>query len=165
MTSRPVAIPGPDGSFENRRLVGITGGLFFEPGIEPLPFGTAISAAVERTWYIITVSLAGLKQMILGSISTCNLSGPVAIAETAGQVASQGALPFLALIAGLSTAVGLMNLFPIPVLDGGHLLFCAYETITGRKPSDSVLQFLMTFGLVLVLGLTVFAVVMNSICP
>ena len=103
--------------------------------------------------------------MILGSISTCNLSGPVAIAETAGQVASQGALQFLALIAGLSTAVGLMNLFPIPVLDGGHLLFCAYETITGRKPSDSVLQFLMTFGLVLVLGLTVFAVVMNSICP
>ena len=165
LTSRPVAIPGLDGSFENRRLVGITGGLFFEPGIEPLPFGTAITAAVERTWYIITVSLAGLKQMILGSISACNLSGPVAIAETVGQVASQGALPFLALIAGLSTAVGLMNLFPIPVLDGGHLLFCAYETITGRKPSDSVLQFLMTFGLVLVLGLTVFAVVMNSICP
>jgi regulator of sigma E protease len=139
--------------------------LFFEPGIEPLPFGTAITAAVERTWYIITVSLAGLKQMILGSISACNLSGPVAIAETAGQVASQGALPFLALIAGLSTAVGLMNLFPIPVLDGGHLLFCAYETITGRTPSDSVLQFLMSFGLVLVLGLTLFAVVMNLICP
>ena len=165
LTSRPVAIPRPDGSFENRRLVGITGGLFFEPGTEPLPFGTAITAAVERTWYIITVSLAGLKQMILGSISACNLSGPVAIAETAGQVASQGALPFMALIAGLSTAVGMMNLFPIPVLDGGHLVFCAYEAITGRKPSDSVLQFLMTFGLILVLGLTVFAVVMNSICP
>ena len=120
---------------------------------------------VFRTWFIINISLAGLKQMILGSISACNLSGPVAIAETAGQMASQGALPFLALIAGLSTAVGLMNLFPIPVLDGGHLVFCAYEAITGRKPSDSVLNILMTFGLILIFSLTVFAVIMNSICP
>jgi len=164
LTSRLIAIPGLNGSFENRRLVGITGGIFFEPSKEPLPFGIAITAAFKRTWYIITVSLAGIKQMVLGSISACNLSGPVAIAETAGQVASQGAMPFLALIAGLSTAVGLMNLFPIPVLDGGHLLFCAYEVITGRKPSDSVLQVLMTFGLVVVLSLTLFAVVMNQIC-
>jgi len=164
LTSRLVAIPELNGSFENRRLVGITGGIFFEPGKEPLPFGIAITAALKRTWYIITVSLAGIKQMVLGSISACNLSGPVAIAETAGQVASQGAMPFLALIASLSTAVGLMNLFPIPVLDGGHLLFCAYEFITGRKPSDSVLQILMTFGLVVVLSLTLFAVVMNEIC-
>ena len=164
LTSRLVAIPELNGSFENRRLVGITGGIFFEPGKEPLPFGIAITAALKRTWYIITVSLAGIKQMVLGSISACNLSGPVAIAETAGQVASQGAMPFLALIAGLSTAVGLMNLFPIPVLDGGHLLFCAYEFITGRKPSDSVLQILMTFGLGVVLSLTLFAVVMNEIC-
>ena len=164
LTSRLVAIPELNGSFQNRRLVGITGGIFFEPGKEPLPFGIAITAALKRTWYIITVSLAGIKQMVLGSISACNLSGPVAIAETAGQVASQGAMPFLALIAGLSTAIGLMNLFPIPVLDGGHLLFCAYEFITGRKPSDSVLQILMTVGLVVVLSLTLFAVVMNEIC-
>jgi regulator of sigma E protease len=103
--------------------------------------------------------------MVVGSISACNLSGPVAIAEKKKKKASQGALPFLALIAGLSTAVGLMNLFPIPILDGGHLVFCAYEAVTGRKPSDSVLQFLMTFGLIIVLSLTVFAVVMNQICP
>jgi regulator of sigma E protease len=89
----------------------------------------------------------------------------VAIAETAGQMARQGAMPFVALIAGLSTAVGLMNLFPIPVLDGGHLLFCAYEAITGHKPSDSALQILMTIGLFLVLSLTAFAVVMNFMCP
>ena len=107
--------------------MGITGGTFFEPGTEPQSFIVAIKAAVERTWFIIKMSLTGLKQMIVGSISACNLSGPVAIAETAGQMASQGALPFLALIAGLSTAVGLMNLFPIPILDGGHLVFCAYE--------------------------------------
>ena len=165
LRSKSVAIPEPDGSFKSRRLVGITGSTFFEPDKEPQSFVVAITAAVERTWFIINISLAGLKQMILGSISACNLSGPVAIAETAGQMASQGALPFLALIAGLSTAVGLMNLFPIPVLDGGHLVFCAYEAISGKKPSDSVLNVLMTFGLVIVLSLTVFAVIMNSICP
>ena len=81
-------------------------------------------------------------------------------------MASQGARALCELlIAGLSVAVGLMNLFPIPILDGGHLVFCAYEAITGRKPSDSVLQFLMTFGLIIVLSLTVFAVIMNQICP
>ena len=165
LRSKPVAIPGADGTFENRRLVGITGGTFFEPEKKAQPFSTAIIAAVKRTWYIIKISLLGLKQMILGSISACNLSGPVAIAETAGQIASQGAVPFLALIAGLSTAVGLMNLFPIPVLDGGHLVFCAVEAITGRKPSDSVVQFLMTLGLIIVLSLTAFSVVMNSVCP
>jgi regulator of sigma E protease len=103
--------------------------------------------------------------MIKGSISTCNLSGPVDIAKVAGQMASQGVVRFVNLIAGLSVAVGLMNLFPIPILDGGHLVFCAYEAITGRKPNDSVLQFLMTFGLIIVLSLTVFAVIMNQICP
>ena len=165
LRSKNIAIPEPDGSFKSRRLVGITGSTFFEPDTEPQSFDVAITAAFERTWYIINISLAGLKQMILGSISACNLSGPVAIAETAGQMASQGALSFLALIAGLSTAVGLMNLFPIPVLDGGHLIFCAYEAITGRKPSDFVLNGLMTFGLILVFSLTIFAVIMNFICP
>ena len=165
LTAKSVAIPSANGDFVNRRLVGISGGTFFEPATNPLPFGVAIAAAAERTWSIITLSLAGLKQMVLGSISACNISGPVAIAETAGQMARQGAMPFVALIAGLSTAVGLMNLFPIPVLDGGHLLFCAYEAITGRKPSDSALQILMTVGLLLVLTLTAFAVVMNFVCP
>ena len=165
LKSKPVAIPGPDGSFTNRRLVGISGAMFFEPGTEPLPFVTALQAAVARTWFIIKISLAGLSEMVLGKISACNLSGPVAIAETAGQVATQGTIPFLALIAGLSTAVGLMNLFPIPVLDGGHLLICAYEFVTSRKPSERILQLIMTLGLFFILSLTVFTVVMNTLCP
>ena len=165
LSSKSVAVPGPDGTLENRRLVGISGDIFFEPGTEPLAFNLAILAAVQQTWKAIRWQLIGLKQMILGSISACNMSGPVEIAKIAGQVASQGTLPFLYLIAGLSVAVGLMNLFPIPVLDGGHLVFCAYEAVTGRKPSDSVLNILMTFGLIIILSLTLFAVIMNSICP
>jgi regulator of sigma E protease len=165
LKSKAVALPGPDGSFTNRRLVGISSAMFFEPGTLPLPFITALKAAAARTWFIIKISLAGLSEMVLGKISACNLSGPVAIAETAGQVASQGTIPFLALIAGLSTAIGLMNLFPIPVLDGGHLIMCAYEFITGRKPSERILQFIMSAGLFFILSLTVFTVVMNILCP
>ena len=89
----------------------------------------------------------------------------MAIAETAGQVATQGTIPFLALIAGLSTAVGLMNLFPTPVLDGGHLIMCAYEFVTGRKPRERTLQLIMSAGLFFILSLTVFTVVMNMLCP
>ena len=165
LRSKSVAVPGPEGSLVNRRLVGISGDIFFEPGTKPLAFTVAIAGAVKTTWGAITWQLVALKQMIKGSISTCNLSGPVDIAKVAGQMASQGVVRFVNLIAGLSVAVGLMNLFPIPILDGGHLVFCAYEAITGRKPNDSVLQFLMTFGLIIVLSLTVFAVIMNQICP
>ena len=139
--------------------------MFFEPGTEPLPFFEALKAATARTWFIIKISLSGLSEMILGRISACNLSGPVAIAETAGQVASQGTVPFLALIAGLSTAVGLMNLFPIPVLDGGHLLMCAYEAVSGQKPNERILQLIMSAGLFFILSLTVFTVFMNILCP
>ena len=165
LKSKAVAVPGPDGSFTNRRLVGISSAMFFEPGTLPLPFITALKAATARTWFIIKISLSGLSEMVLGKISACNLSGPVAIAETAGQVATQGTIPFLALIAGLSTAVGLMNLFPIPVLDGGHLIMCAYEFVTGRKPRERTLQLIMSAGLFFILSLTVFTVVMNMLCP
>ena len=71
--------------------------------------------------------------MAVGAISTCNLQGPIGIAETSGAAASQGWLSFIWFIAVLSTAVGLLNLFPIPVLDGGHLVFHAYEALTGTS--------------------------------
>jgi regulator of sigma E protease len=69
------------------------------------------------------------------------------------------------MIAGLSTAVGLMNLFPIPVLDGGHLVFHVYEAVTGKPPSDSVLRVLMTIGLLSLLSLMAFALGNDLFCP
>jgi regulator of sigma E protease len=103
--------------------------------------------------------------MITGAISSCNMSGPIGIAEVSGAMASQGVDSFIWFIAVLSAAVGLLNLFPIPVLDGGHLVFYAYEAATGRKPSDKVLRVLMTVGLTLVLGLMVFALFNDIFCP
>ena len=165
LTPKAVAIPNADGGFDNRRLIGITGEItFFVPETEPLGFVTAITAATVRVWVIIKTSLVGIVQIISAKISVCNLSGPIAIAETAGQMASQGTMPFIALIAGLSTAVGLMNLFPIPILDGGHLVFCAYEAVARRKPNERAVQILMTFGLGFVLFFTIFAMVVNFNC-
>jgi regulator of sigma E protease len=103
--------------------------------------------------------------MITGAISTCNLSGPIGIAETSGSMASQGTTSFIWFIAVLSTAVGLLNLFPIPVLDGGHLVFHAYEAVTGRPPSDKALRVLMAIGLTLLLSLMLFALSNDLFCP
>jgi regulator of sigma E protease len=103
--------------------------------------------------------------MIVGNISTCNLSGPVGIAQASGAMASQGAQSFIYFIAVLSTAVGLLNLFPVPALDGGHLTFYAYEAVTGKPPSDKALRVLMSIGLALVLSLMIFALGNDLFCP
>lgn len=103
--------------------------------------------------------------MAAGAISSCNLSGPIGIAQTSGQAASQGGLAFIWFIAVLSTAVGLLNLFPVPVLDGGHLVFFAYEAITGRPPSEKALRILMALGLSLLIAMMVFALSNDLFCP
>lgn len=159
LTPRLVAIPQADGSMRDEPKLGIgTGGLFFEPATTQVGIAEAMKLAVQQVWFIIKQSLNGLKQMIIGNINTCNLSGPVGIAETSGSMASQGALSFISFIAVLSTAVGLLNLFPIPILDGGHLVFHAYEAVTGKTPSDGALRILMTVGIALIGMLMVFAI-------
>ncbi len=165
LTPRRVDIPRPDGGFDQRWLIGISGGLFFEPDTERLGPWRAVTAATERTGDIITSSLSGMYHMITGAISACNLSGPVTIAETSGQMATMGTITFLSFIAVLSTAIGLMNLFPIPMLDGGHLVFYAYEAITGKTPSDRAYQFLMAIGFSCVMTLMFFALATDIFCP
>ncbi|WP_371038429.1 RIP metalloprotease RseP [Rhodosalinus sp. FB01] len=157
--------PQPDGGFVTHWRIGIVGGLAFEPATEIVGPVEAFTSGVAQTATIIQGSLSGLWHMITGAISTCNLSGPVGIAETSGAMAAQGATSFIWFIAVLSTAVGLLNLFPIPVLDGGHLVFYAYEAVAGRPPSDQALQVLMGAGLVLILGLMAFALTNDIFCP
>src|SRR5690606_37703642 len=105
--------------------------------------GTALVEGLGQLGFVITSSLSGLWHIVTGAISTCNLSGPVGIAETSGAMASQGLVEFIWFLAVISTAVGLLNLFPIPILDGGHLMFHAWEAVTGRMPSDAALRVLM----------------------
>ncbi len=154
-----------EGGFETRWLIGFSGGAFFEAPRVTLGVGEAALGGARQTWFIATSSLSGLWHMITGAISSCNIQGPIGIAQTSGDMASQGAQSFIWFIAVLSTAVGLLNLFPIPVLDGGHLVFHAYEAVSGKPPNDKVLNVMMTTGLVLLLSLMVFALSNDLLCP
>ncbi|MCV6598712.1 MAG: RIP metalloprotease RseP [Mangrovicoccus sp.] len=164
LTPRQMDVPVEDG-FEKRYLIGVSGGLFFEPETVSPGVFSAFSWGITQTGFIIEQSLSGLWHMITGAISSCNLQGPIGIAETSGAAASQGLSSFIWFIAVLSTAVGMINLFPIPVLDGGHLLFYAYEAVVGRPPSDGVLRVLMTAGLAVILSLMFFALSNDIFCP
>ena len=165
LTPKRVDEPQADGGFATQWRIGIAGGMAFDPATQSPGVGEALWSGVAQTGRIINGSLSGLEHMITGAISTCNLSGPIGIAQTSGAMASQGPQSFLWFIAVLSTAVGLLNLFPIPALDGGHLVFYAYEAVTGKPPSDGALRVLMTVGLTLVLTLMVFALGNDLFCP
>ena len=165
LSPKRVDLPTAEGGFETRWLIGLTGGLFFTPERTTPSVTDAVTGGVDQVIFIVKSSLSGLYHVVTGAISTCNLSGPLGIAQTTGAAASQGISSFIWFIAVLSTAVGLLNLFPIPVLDGGHLVFHAYEAVTGKPPSDGALRVLMTVGLVLLLSLMVFALSNDVFCP
>ncbi|MGR3342721.1 MAG: RIP metalloprotease RseP [Paracoccaceae bacterium] len=162
---RSVDLPLQEGGFETRWLIGITGSMIFVPETAPPGVSEALRFGANQTIYIIRSSVSGLYHMIAGSISSCNLRGPIGIAQTSGAAASQGLASFVWFIAVLSTAVGFLNLFPIPVLDGGHLMFHVYEAVAGKPPSDGALRILMAVGLVLILSLMIFAISNDLFCP
>lgn len=162
---RRVDLPLAEGGFETRWLIGLTGALYFDPETRVPGIVESIGLGATQSWDIATTSLSGLWHMITGAISSCNLRGPIGIAETSGAAASAGITSFIWFIAMLSTAVGLMNLFPVPVLDGGHLVFYAYEAVTGKPPTARALRVLMSIGLAAILTLMVFALTNDLFCP
>jgi regulator of sigma E protease len=164
LTPRRTDLPLPDGGFETRWLIGLQSGTFFGHPTRGVSVTESVPMAVGEIGNIISRSISGLYYMVTGAISTCNLSGPVGIATTSGEMAADGIASFIWFIAVLSTAVGLLNLFPIPILDGGHLVFHAYEALTGRPPSEKVLGALMTMGLVLLGALMLFALTNDLFC-
>ena len=158
-------LPTSDGGFETRWLIGISSANFFDPVVETPSLTRAMEIGVDRIFGLVTLTFSGLYHMVIGTISSCGVSGPIGIAQMSGAAASQGAVSFFMFIGLLSTAVGLLNLFPVPILDGGHLVFFAYEAVTGRPPNDRVLKVLMTIGLVMLLSLMAFAVTNDLFCP
>jgi regulator of sigma E protease len=113
----------------------------------------AFTAACGEAWGIIKTTVLGIGQMISGRASTDQLRGPAGIAQMTRQVAEFGFLPLLNLVAILSVSIGLANLFPIPLLDGGHLLYYAVEAVLGRPLGERAQDVGFRLGLVLVLGL------------
>jgi len=165
LTPRRVDEPQEDGGFATAWRIGIAGGWSFEPGTERMGPLDALGVGVQQTYAVASGSLSGLYYMVTGAISSCNMSGPLGIAQASGAMASQGLSDFIWFIAVLSTAVGLLNLFPVPVLDGGHLVFYAYEAVVGKPPSDGALRVMMTGGLMMILSLMLFALFNDIWCP
>ncbi|MCK4846851.1 MAG: RIP metalloprotease RseP [Deltaproteobacteria bacterium] len=108
--------------------------------------------AVELTTLLFTV----LKGLVFGDYSMDSLGGPIMIAKVAGQAASSGLVPILFLVAFLSLQLGIINLFPIPVLDGGHLFFFGFEWIIGKPLNEEIMIIAQNIGMVLLLGLMIF---------
>ncbi len=157
-------IPLADGGFETRWMIGLSAGLLFEAERRNAGLLEAVQLAARQVWAVVSGTFSGIAHMIRGEISTCNISGPVGLASAMGQAASTGIETFVTMLAMVSLGVGILNLLPIPVLDGGHLVFFAYEALTRRKPNPRVLNVAVVMGLFLVLVLMAFALGNDITC-
>ena len=118
----------------------------------------AAGAAVVRTWDLMGFTVNSIKKMIMGLISPKNLSGPITIAKVASASAKSGLESYIGFLALLSVSLGVLNLLPIPVLDGGHLLFYTLELLAGRPVPEKIQTLGYQIGLFLVLGMMTLAI-------
>jgi regulator of sigma E protease len=125
--------------------------------VHPVAPPQAVWLAVQETWSVIDRTLSYIGGVIAGREAANQLGGPIRIAQMSGQVASFGFVPLIQLAAVLSVSIGLLNLFPIPLLDGGHLLFYVIEGIRGRPLSERAQEVGFRIGLAIVLMLMIFA--------
>ncbi|MGF1684281.1 sigma E protease regulator RseP [Photobacterium minamisatsumaniensis] len=140
LTLTPGAQDGPDGE-----AIGYAG---FAPKVEAWPesyrinlqFGPieAVGKATEKTWQLVTLTFDMVTKLVTGDVAMKNLSGPISIAKGAGMTADYGIVYFLGFLALISVNLGIVNLLPLPVLDGGHLMFFAIEAVTRRPVSERV---------------------------
>ncbi|WP_432740658.1 RIP metalloprotease RseP [Methylobacter sp. G7] len=129
-----------------------------EYALSPL---AAIPVALETTYFYSVTTLKMMGKMLIGKSSIENLSGPISIAQYAGQSATMGLVPFLKYLALVSISLGVLNLLPIPVLDGGHLLFFAIEGIKGGPVSERAQIFFQQIGIVLLVSLMALAMFLD----
>lgn len=151
-------VTGPSGESVERGLLGIRRDATPDDGIWKRydPF-TSAWLGVERTWFVISTTMSYLYDVITGRQDADQLGGPIRIAKVSGDVAKAGFLPLINLAAVLSVSIGLLNLFPIPMLDGGHLLYYAIEWARGRPLSERAQEIGFRIGLALVLMLMIWA--------
>ena len=151
LTVRPEARAAMEGG--DAGYVGVT------PYTNDIRYGplAAIPRGIEETWDKTALTLGLLKKMVTGDVSMKNLSGPITIAKVAGDSARSGWHYFLGVLALLSISLGVLNLLPIPILDGGHIVFCAAEAVRGKPVSERAQIIGTQIGLFLVAGLMVLA--------
>jgi len=148
------------GNKVERYLVGIsTGGISIPEEMrlkKRLPPGTAVIESFKQTWFVVDVTLRGIVKMINGSISRDNLGGPIMIAQMAGQQAKEGIGKLIQFIAFISINLAILNFLPIPILDGGHLMFFSIEALRGKPVSLRVREIAQQAGMFILLLLMVF---------
>lgn len=159
----------PKSIIDNERVIGKIGAgayisddlrnsLMVKYSLSPID---AFSAAIERTGYYSLATLKMMGSMFAGKSSVDNLSGPISIAQYAGKSAEMGLIPFLKFLAIVSISLGVLNLLPIPVLDGGHLLMFLIEAIKGSPVAEGVQIAFQQVGMTALLALMVLAMVLD----
>ncbi len=156
---KPNIVPGEDnlGNKLNKRIVGIKLGAYNNE-INHVKLGPAqaIYHAAHEVYFVGISSLKYIGAMIFGKADTSQLGGPIRIAKISGQVAEFGVLAFISMMAYISISLGLVNLFPIPMLDGGHLMFYAFEKVLGRPLSQKTQEGFFRIGVFLLISLMFF---------
>ena len=156
---KPNLVDGTDslGNSVKKRMIGIKlSYLNNEFKRQPLGPTKAIYYSVKEVWFVTVTSLNYLGKIVTGSGDSSQLVGPIRIAKITGQVAELGIIPFLSIMAYISISLGMINLFPIPMLDGGHLLFYFFEKILGRPLSQKTQEGFFRIGLFLLFSLMFF---------
>ena len=156
---KPNVIKSEDelGNKINKRMVGIKLGAYNNE-VNHVKLGPtkALFYAVNEVYYVSISSLKYIGSMLTGNGDSSQLGGPIRIAKISGQVAEFGILPFISLMAYISISLGLINLFPIPMLDGGHLMFYGIEKVLGRPLSQKTQEGFFRIGMFLLLSLMFF---------
>ena len=156
----------PEAATENGRQVGRIGVM---PEIDQSVFDAmrvvvtypaleAVQKAMDKTWETTVLTLRMLHKMIFGDVSWKNVSGPISIADYAGQSAQMGLVSYLAFLALISVSLGVLNLLPIPILDGGHLMYYMIEMVKGSPVSEKTMIIGQKVGLIMLLTLMTFAI-------
>ena len=139
-----------DGAQRVGRIEAYIGG---PPELVTVRYGVleGLAAAATRTWEMAALTLRMMGRMVVGEASLKNLSGPLTIADYAGQSARLGAAYYLGFLALVSVSLAVLNLLPLPMLDGGHLMYYLFEAVTGRPVSDAWLERLQRGGVAILL--------------
>jgi regulator of sigma E protease len=156
----PVTLTATPEMRNNRGILGVTRSN--QPGdvrIESVSPLDAVKLGVDKTWFIVDTTLTYIRDVFVGRQSADQIGGPIGIARISGQVAELGWGALIDFVAVISVSIGLLNLFPVPLLDGGHLLFYLIEAIRGRPLSERAQEVGFRIGLAIVVMLMIFATV------
>lgn len=158
ITLKEIEIDESDGTKTKKHMLGIKSVTTIETSDERTPIHKAFVYAIEEVADVTVTTLRGVGQMITGERGSEDIGGIIRIAEMTGDISkSQNILNFVVFMALLSVNLGLINLFPIPVLDGGHIVFYVAEMITGKEMNEKIKEYLFKIGITLLLALMIFA--------